>query len=196
MGAGSVGVPGMPGVTFFGSVGREIMSGILFNVRATKRRYSKSDLRRMPGEKRFWALCGKRAGCWEWQGYKNADGYGRIYVNGKNLSAHRLSYELNIGPIPDGMCVLHSCDNPACTNWSHLFIGTPAVNAADRDSKGRGADRSGAKNGRAKLTPDQVREIRRIWMRGGRTKVSIAKQFGVTDVAIFKAITGENWRHV
>lgn len=75
--------------------------------------------------------------CWNWTGYRNAGGYGTFGVAGKSHLAHRLSYELFVGPIPPGMHVCHSCDNPRCVNFRHLWLGTNADNMRDRGIKGR-----------------------------------------------------------
>lgn len=76
--------------------------------------------------------------CWEYQGTRNArTGHGRIDRDGKIIGAHRAAYESVFGPVPDGKCVLHACDNPPCVNPSHLWIGTYADNNHDRDAKGR-----------------------------------------------------------
>ena len=84
--------------------------------------------------------------CWEWQGYLDKKGYGRCApVNGEVL-AHRVSYEEFIGLIPDGLHVLHSCDNPRCINPNHLRVGTNDDNVADRHERGRWANMKGRKN--------------------------------------------------
>ena len=78
--------------------------------------------------------------CWEWTGVKNQDGYGRVRVNGKLLSAHRVVYAQLYGPIPEGLNVLHNCDNPGCVNPTHLRLGTQTDNlhdAYDRERRGK-----------------------------------------------------------
>lgn len=91
-------------------------------------------------EKRFWERVDKRAPqeCWPWLGRTNALGYGTIDDKGTSKLAHRVSYELHVGPIPENHLVCHDCDNPPCCNPAHLFLGTDTENIQDMINKGRG----------------------------------------------------------
>ena len=116
---------------------------------------------------RFWTKVDKRGPdeCWSWLAYVGEKGYGQIKADGnrKMLRAHRVSWELNIGPIPDGLCVCHHCDNPPCVNPAHLFVGTYGDNNRDAYRKGRKVpptpDNRGELNGQAKLTEAHVHKI-------------------------------------
>lgn len=78
-----------------------------------------------------------RNGCWIWQAATTSKGYGSFWLNGRQERAHRASYTLFRGPIPDGLRVLHHCDTPACVNPEHLYLGTDLDNARDRDQRAR-----------------------------------------------------------
>ena len=144
-------------------------------------------------EERFWEKVDKKGpdDCWEWMGAKIPRGYGEFSVSGKNKYAHRISWRLTNGPIPKGMCVLHRCDNPSCVNPAHLFLGTNTENMRDRDRKGRQA--RGKDHGMAKLTPQDVGEIRKMLAQGVVQRV-IAEKYGIARSEISHIKTGAKWR--
>jgi hypothetical protein len=136
---------------------------------------------------RFDRFVVRQPGCWGWSG-ATRNGYGALGRGGHGkglVYAHRLSWELANGPIPDGMCVLHRCDNPPCANPDHLWLGTKTDNNRDMVAKGRHI-------GYRRLTVDQVREIRRS---GERVRV-LADRFGVSISAIYQVRSGRNWGQV
>lgn len=139
--------------------------------------------------------------CWEWQGSKR-NGYGRVIVGSrkdgtrKTTSAHRLSYQIYKGEIPDGYFVCHKCDNPCCINPNHLFLGTRQDNVNDRENKHRNIVKVGEENGRAKLTKKTVKDAR--WERAYKntTYQVLADKYGVTKKTMINAITGVTWKCV
>jgi len=143
---------------------------------------------------RLWKKTDRTETCWVWRGGLTQAGYGTISLERKRLLVHRVSYELARGPISDGLHVLHHCDNPPCLNPDHLFLGTQQDNVADRVSKGRTA--AGERQHLAKLTEDQVREIRRLWQQGGVSMAEMGRRFGVTVTPIWQILSGKTWRHV
>jgi len=151
---------------------------------------------RVPWTERFWAKVDVRGPdeCWPWTAAADRLGYGRINSDGVPLLAHRCAWILTNGPIPDGMCVCHGCDNPPCCNGRHLFLGTKADNNADMAAKGRAAQR-GEGNVHAKLTERDVLAIRRLHG-SGRSQVSIAREFGVAPQTILRVINRLTWAHV
>lgn len=134
-------------------------------------------------------------GCWIWARYRLPGGYGRAWFCDRHRYVHRLSYEKFTGPIPDGLHVLHRCDNRACCNPEHLFLGTQADNMADRDRKGRQA--KGETVHSSKLTERDVLDIRMLidHSRGQNLK-QIGDLYGVTYDAIYCIKVGKTWRHV
>lgn len=130
-------------------------------------------------------------GCWNWTAGKFPDGYGQFVEINRSRGAHRVSYELHCGAIPERMCVCHRCDNRACINPDHLFLGTNSENMADMTAKGRQA--RGTSNARAKLTEADVLAIRSA---SGITQQKLAKQYGVGQILISRIRRGKLWAHL
>lgn len=143
---------------------------------------------------RFWLRVEKRGEdeCWPWKG-PTRKGYGFLAVGGTKSSprgVHRISWELHNGQIPDGLCVCHSCDVCNCCNPKHLWLGTPADNAADRKSKGRSA--RGNRFPQAKLTEISVKEIRNRLAKGERI-ATLAMSYRVNRQTIKAVRSGQFW---
>lgn len=144
---------------------------------------------------RFWRNVNRlddETACWEWAKGKNRQGYGKFGMNNKNILAHRFIWIALHGPIPSHMRVCHHCDNPSCVNPAHLFLGTQSDNMNDMFSKGR-ATRKGEHNGRAKLTPFKVREIRTLYSEGGITQKQLAERFNIGKTQIGVIVRREQW---
>jgi hypothetical protein len=146
-----------------------------------------------PAVERFWKHVRKSEGCWEWARAMK-DGYGVFGVYGTTVvRAHRYSYELFKGPIPDGLFVCHHCDNRKCVRPDHLFLGTAKDNADDMWRKGRGPVRSGELASAAKLTLVQVRAMRTM-RHAGATLQQIADAFGVSNSHTCRVVNGQKWK--
>jgi len=131
-------------------------------------------------------------GCWWWRGAIVKGGYGRIFKDGRKQYVHRISYERAAGYLPEDLDVLHSCDNPACINPAHLFLGTQTDNNNDMWAKGRARVPLGEKHGNHKLTEQYVRDIRE-----SELDFSIlAEKYGVTRQLIVYVRRGTIWKHV
>lgn len=147
----------------------------------------------------FWALALEdESGCWEWQGSRTIQGYGRLRMPEKRggvIKAHRRAWELAKGPIPDGMYVLHHCDNRPCVRPDHLFLGTLTDNMQDMAAKGRAAgfQRRGAAHPLAKLTVEDVSAIRALPYHHG-LYAEIARELGVSEGQISAIYRGKSWR--
>lgn len=136
---------------------------------------------------RFWSrvVLGGPDECWPWQGAAGNHGYG---LGPQGTLAHRLSWELAYGPIPDKMRVCHTCDNRLCCNPAHYFLGTDADNAMDKARKGRIPI--------AKLNPEIVRDMRSRYAEGDVSTRQLASEYGVDRRAIVFALKGQTWTHV
>lgn len=137
-------------------------------------------------------------GCWEWIGAISSTGYGAIWVEGKSTTAHRVSYELNIGPIPEGAWILHSCDNPPCVNPRHLSAGTPAQNTQEAMERKRMTPcgvGSGEAHPTSKLTEVQALGVRDLYDQGWSCK-DIGDAYGVNEQTIRLIGQRKNWKHL
>ena len=149
---------------------------------------------------RFWEKVDIRgkADCWPWTAYRSPHGYGRIGRGGKRgriETASRLAWELRNGPIPDGLHVLHRCDNPACCNPAHLFLGTHGDNVRDMYAKGRANRPKGERHCCARFTPEQVHEVRRLYATGLFSQRMLGARYGVSHKAIGNVVSRRTWGH-
>lgn len=151
-------------------------------------------------EERFWRRVKKLDGCWIWQGSLSQN-YGRLTLDDRRKAfAHRYSYELAYGHIPEGLCVLHKCDNPPCVRPDHLFLGTRKDNRADCVSKNRQA--KGETDGYHKLTAREVVQIREqyklspLGTPGAYSLKGIAKRFRISKQTVWDIIHRRRWQHL
>ena len=153
--------------------------------------------------KNYWAKVDVKGEdeCWDWTAYKTPKGYGRfgLGIPGKKGMAHRVSAYI-VGLIQtiewtsNEALVLHKCDNPSCVNHKHFFIGSVADNMDDRNKKGRQAN--GVENGMAKLTEEEVLEIRQCYAQGGIYQRELAKIYGVSKNSISHIVHRKCWAHI
>lgn len=129
------------------------------------------------------------SGCWLWLSYGDTQDYGRIIVSQKSYSAHRVSWVVHRGSIPDGLHVLHKCDTVQCVNPDHLFLGTNLDNIKDRTAKGRGSAPLGTRQHLSKLSNENV-----IFIYKSKIKVrKLAEMFSVSRPTIYSIKRGRMW---
>lgn len=141
-------------------------------------------------EDRFWSQVNKTDGCWEWTGSRMRKGYGNFGVDYRHEGAHRFSWRLHFGEIPEGMWVLHRCDNPPCVRPDHLFLGTAQANSDDMVAKGR------QKRPRAVVSTGDVAEIRRLYATGEFSQSQLGNRFGISQTQVGRIVRRVRWRSV
>ena len=134
--------------------------------------------------------------CWEWIGRKNKKGYGEATYHHNRIMAHRLSWIIHNGPIPDKKWILHKCDNPQCTNPVHLFLGDCLINNRDMKAKDRYNSPKGSDCYKAKLTEEQVIKIKYLLLNKELNHSQIAKIFNVHSTTIYSIDKKKNWKHI
>lgn len=131
--------------------------------------------------------------CWLWKASKTPDGYGYFWYSHRMGKAHRFSWEIAHGDIPNNLLVCHTCDNPSCVNPRHLFLGTDADNTRDKINKNRQSSVKGELNPNHKLTQTDVNEIRTLYKPHVVTLKALSEQFGVTIAQIAYIVKGKSW---
>jgi hypothetical protein len=150
---------------------------------------------------RFWKYVERSNGCWLWTGCLNDSGYGIFRFEGRNYRATHISLWIYNRPVPQGLCALHKCDNPACVNPDHLYIGDKGQNIQDSYNRGRrpridvGDQNRGSRNGMSKLTETDVIKIKQR-IQAGETNKDIAAEFGVNSSTISEIKSGRTWKEV
>lgn len=147
---------------------------------------------------RFHRQYTKDGKCWEWARGRNRRGYGVFWLGDSQFAAPRVAYLIAFGVDPGKRLVCHRCDNPPCVRPEHLFLGTAADNAQDRDEKGRGRipRLRGNDAFNSKITEIQVMEIRRAWATGKVSQRDLGAKYGLARTSIMSIVTGKNWQHL
>jgi len=146
--------------------------------------------RKKTEEEFFWSRVGRNTeeSCWEWTGGHYKSGYGYFRWEGKSRLSHRLAWELSVGPIPNGLFVCHTCNNPSCINPRHLFLGSQEENMQHMVQEGR-------HRGNAKLNEEDILEIRHLYSVGVPVR-EIAEKFQIHSNSVWRCVTGKAWSRV
>jgi len=149
-------------------------------------------------EKRFWEKVDKRDDneCWEWKAGINSTGRGIFQYGGKAIHAHRFSWMLANGKIPDGAFICHTCDNGKCVNPKHLFIGNALINNRDCFAKRRHPILRGEKDPKSKLNNEKVLKIVELYKSGDYSQYQLGEMFGVSRSGILTILRGNSWAEI
>jgi len=160
-----------------------------------KIKYSQKDIKRFWDKVQFPEMVGTNE-CWEWKANCVPDGYGSFRIGSRMVGAHQVAYTVTIGTILEGLCVCHTCDNPACVNPSHLWLGTHADNMQDKAQKGRASHLYGERHPKHRLNNDDVKQIRTLYKTGLYTQQKIANLFNISRIAIEHVVNYRTWKHI
>ena len=139
---------------------------------------------------RFWSKVDKPSNCWTWTSSTNPAGYGDFNFHGKTMLAHRLAWILTNGEVPDGMFVLHHCDNPACVNPEHLFLGRHIDNMHDCRRKNRTGRLCGDDSHHSKVTAADIREMVRLYESKEANQAQIADKYNIHPATVSRLVRG------
>jgi hypothetical protein len=150
-------------------------------------------MKKEPLLERFFSKVDKTDSCWIWTGAKDSkEGYGMFWFEGRSQRAHRVSWEIHFGKIPNNLRVCHKCDTPSCVNPFHFFLGSDADNIADRNSKGRQAHLRRERAGNSKLTERDIMDIRNMYAKGN-TQRGLSRIYKVSQHTIWSIVHNRTW---
>src|SRR4030043_1563744 len=172
-------------------------NGKIYRTCKNKMCFNPNHLISLTAEEKFWSNINIKSDekCWEWKTYAGTNERPNTHFNGKNQSVSRLAYKLIYGDFDDSLYVCHHCDNPPCCNPNHLFLGTRQDNVDDREAKGRNKmpHSIGEDHGGAKLTKEQILEIRNKYIPREYSYYKLAREYGVTFGHIRNIIQRKVW---
>lgn len=144
----------------------------------------------------FWSRVNKTDNCWDWIGTNRGNGYGCLEINSKLISAHRFSWAIHFGHIPQKLFVLHKCDNKKCVRPDHLFLGNASDNNKDRANKNRSWRPKGTLHPNAKLDEERVLKIRDLYKTSQFSQRELARKFDISQALVWRIVQNKYWKHL